>query len=250
MDLGLKNKGVIVTGASRGIGKAIALGLAREGANVSICARNLEDLEAAREELASYGGIVHAAQCNVADSDALKAYFDAAVSELGALHILVNNPSGFGEIDDEESWQLSIDVDLMALVRATWNATPMIEAAGGGSIINISSISGMAASPESPPYGAIKAAVIQLTTSQSVELAAKNIRVNCIAPGSIYFDGGVWDDVKQTDPTLFNAVAASTLFDRMGTPEEIANVAVFLASDAARWVTGQIIAVDGGQLLG
>ncbi|MBT4888255.1 MAG: SDR family oxidoreductase [Rhodospirillales bacterium] len=250
MELGLKDKGVVVTGASKGIGKAIAIGMAREGANVSICARGAEALEETRNELLSFGGTVHAAQCDVSDANALKQYFCEAKDALGELHVLVNNPSGFGTDDDEEGWRKSIDVDLMALVRASWQAIPMIEAAGGGSLIHISSISGMTGANSLPPYGAIKAAVIHLTSTHAAELAPKNIRVNCIAPGSILFDGGVWDDNKINHPEFYEEELANCPFGRMGTPEEIANLAVFLASDAANWITGQTIAADGGQMLG
>jgi 3-oxoacyl-[acyl-carrier protein] reductase len=249
MKLGLKGKGVIVTGASRGIGYAIADSFAQEGANVSICARGAESLEHARERLSSHGSTIHAASCDVSDNNALEDYVIKAHKALGDIHVLVNNPSGFGETDDAEGWGKSIDIDLMALVRASWLVVPLIEAVGGGSVIHISSISGMAPSPESIPYGAIKAAVIHLTATQAKMFAEKNIRVNSIAPGSIFFEGGVWDEVRHDDPKLFNDVVNEIPFGRMGTPEEVANVAVFLASAPARWITGQTLAVDGGQLL-
>lgn len=249
MDLGLKDKGVIVTGASKGIGLAIAEGFAREGAKVSICARNAETLEQARAQIAGHGGVVHATPCDVSDSAALEAYMAAAHEALGDVHVLVNNPSGFGMDDDEEGWARSIDIDLMALVRASRLAVPLIEAAGGGSVIHVSSISGMGPSSGSLPYGAVKAAVIHLTGSQAAALAAKNIRVNCVSPGSIFFTDGTWDKVRQDDPDYFDGVVATIPFGRMGVPEEIANGAVFLASEPARWITGQNIAIDGGQLL-
>ena len=151
MDLGLKDKGVIVTGASKGIGLAIAEGFAREGAKVSVCARGPEALEQARERLAGHGGVVHAARCDVGDGAAMEAYLAAAHKALRAVHVLVNNPSGFGDTDDEKGWAVAVDIDLLALARATRMAAPMIEAAGGGSVIHISSISGLEPTPESPP---------------------------------------------------------------------------------------------------
>ena len=249
MDLHLAEKKVIVTGASKGIGLAIANEFAKEGASVSICARGRDSLESARELVAGNGGIVYADICDVSDKKNLIKYIENAVQNLGGLNILVNNPSGFGRSDDEDGWQAGIDVDLMALVRASWTAVPFIEKTGGGSIIHTSSISGLTSSLRTPPYGAVKAAVIQYTKTQALQLASKNIRVNCIAPGSIDFPGGTWDDAKKNNPKLYAGIQNSIPFGRLGRPEEVAELALFLASDAASWVTGETVAVDGGQML-
>ena len=224
MQLNLNGKGVIVTGGSRGIGLSIAKGFAAEGANVSICARDPSALKAAEKELGVHGSIVHAQSCDVSDSHALEHYLSAACDALGTLNVLVNNPSGFGRGDDEEGWQKSIDVDLMASVRGSWHAAPQIEKAGGGAIIHVSSISGLTQ-------------------------ASRGIRVNAIAPGSIYFQGGLWAQAKQDNRPLYDSILASIPSGRFGMPEEVADLAVFLGSDAGRWVTGQTIAVDGGQML-
>ena len=249
MDLHLAGKKVILTGASKGIGLAIANEFAKEGASVSICARGRDSLESARELIAGNGGNVHADICDVSDKKNLIKYIENAVQNLGGLNILVNNPSGFGRSDDEDGWQVGIDVDLMALVRASWTAVPYIEKTGGVSIIHTSSISGLTSSLRTPPYGAVKAAVIQYTKTQALQLASKNIRVNCIAPGSIDFPGGTWDDAKKNNPKLYAGIQNSIPFGRLGRPEEVAKLAVFLASDAASWVTGETVAVDGGQML-
>jgi 3-oxoacyl-[acyl-carrier protein] reductase len=249
MELELKGRNATVTGGSRGIGRAIALTFAQAGANVSICARGESALRETEEELRRCGHTVHAMTCDLADAAAVSNYVVSAAQTLGGIGVLVNNASGFGARDDDEAWAKSIDVDLLASVRASRAALPYLEKSHG-SIIYISSISGLRHSPRNPAYGAVKAALIQYTLTQAALLAAKHIRVNAIAPGSIEFPGGSWERRKTTDPKLYNATLSRVRFGRLGTPQEIANVALFLASDAASWVTGQTIAVDGGQMLG
>ena len=249
MDLGLKGRNVIVTGGSRGIGFGMAEAFAREGANVAICGRTPSSLDQAQESLAAHGSQIIALPCDVGDPAALKAFIEGAAEAMGGLNVMVNNPSGFGRTDDEEGWQAGLDIDLMALVRSGWTAVPLIEKSGGGSMIHISSISGLMASGRTPPYGAVKAAVIQYTKTQAVELASKNIRVNCIAPGSIEFPGGVWDVTRQNNPALYKGTLDSIPHGRMGRADEVGKLAAFLGSDAASWVTGQTIAADGGQML-
>jgi 3-oxoacyl-[acyl-carrier protein] reductase len=137
----------------------------------------------------------------------------------------------------------------MATVRATHAALPFLEA-GRGSIINVSSISGFRPSTRTPAYAAVKALLINYTASQAAMYAPKGIRVNAVAPGSIEFPGGSWEARKTSNPALYNNILAGIPFGRLGTPEEVANVALFLASPLAGWVTGQTVIVDGGQMLG
>ena len=249
MQLELTGRNALIAGGSRGIGRSIALAFAAAGANVSICARGEESLRATESELKRLGHKVHAATCDLGDGLAVTAYVKSAAEALGGIDVLVNNASGFGSSDDEAGWAASINVDLMASVRASYAALPHLEKSKG-SIIHISSISGLMASARTPPYGAVKAALIQYTLTQAAQLAGKHVRVNCIAPGSIEFPGGTWEKRKTAEPKLYNAILNGIRFGRLGTPEEVANVALFLASDAASWVTGQTIAVDGGQMLG
>jgi 3-oxoacyl-[acyl-carrier protein] reductase len=253
MHIDLKGKRAVVAGGSKGIGRSIALGLAAAGAAVSICARGRAALDATLAEIKALGVTAHAGACDLADKAAIPAYVADAAGALGGIDILVNNASGFGMGADEEAWAKSLDIDIMATARATNAALPHLERAGeqggGGAILNIASISGYGASARSPAYGAAKAAVISYTASQALLLAPKRIRVNAIAPGSIEFPGGLWEQRKATQPQLYNAVLKSIPWGRLGRPEEVASVAVFLCSDAAAWVTGQALIVDGGQVL-
>ncbi len=250
MQFSFKGKKAVVCGGSRGIGRAIATALARDGAAVSICARGADGLKATEAELAKLGSKTHSAPCDLGDGPAVTRYVTGAGEALGGIDILINNASGFGMKDDDSGWAAGINVDLLATVRASHAAIPFMEKAGGGVIINISSISAFGPSARSAPYAAVKAAVNSYTTSQALMLAKRRIRVNAIAPGSIEFPGGVWDQRKTTDSKLYEGTLRSIPWGRFGTAEEIASVAAFLASDMASWVTGQTISVDGGQLLG
>lgn len=241
---------VVVAGGSRGIGRAIALGFAAAGADVSICARGEAALEATRAEIAGHGRKAHAATCDLADGPAVARYVGAAQAALGGIDVLVNNASGFGLGDDEAGWAAGLAVDVMAMVRASHAAIPALSRRPGGSIIHISSISGLKPSTRTPAYAAVKATMIHYTQSQAAMLASKGIRVNCIAPGSIEFPGGTWEKRRMAGDPLYDRVLGSIPFGRLGTPDEVADVALFLASRHARWVTGQTIAVDGGQVLG
>jgi 3-oxoacyl-[acyl-carrier protein] reductase len=247
MDLGLRGKSALVTGASRGIGRAIALRLAEEGAGVAICARGEQALRETEAELRTRSVPVYAAVCDVGDPEALDGFLDAARARLGGLQILVNNPSGLSFTDDEAAWQSSLNVDLMAAVRTCWKVAPWMAGSGGGAIINISSIAGLEALGFPPAYCAAKAALFSHAKSLAIALGPQKIRVNTVAPGSIEFVGGLWARAKQDNPDFYNAIRKTIPWGRLGTPEEVADVVAFLASERASWVTGVCVAVDGGQ---
>ena len=190
---------------------------------------------------------VYAAVCDVRNSKALEGFLDAARAKLERIDILVNNPSGFAFADDESAWDSTLNVDLMAAVRASTKVATWMSGAGGGAIIHISSIAGLEALGFPASYGAAKAALISHAKSLAVALAPQKIRVNAVAPGSIEFAGGLWEQVKHNNPELYGAVLKTIPLGRMGTPEEVADVVAFLVSDRASWVTGACIIVDGAQ---
>lgn len=249
MQISLAGKRVVVAGGSKGIGRSIALACGAAGAAVSICARGQQALDATAAEIAATCAKAHASSCDLSDARAIKTYVAEAAEALGGIDILVNNASGFGMGDDEAGWSAGLGIDVMATVRASHAAIPHIEKAGGGAILNISSISGYAGSARSAPYAAVKAALINYTMSQALMLASKKIRVNAIAPGSIEFPGGLWEERKTSNPQLYGTILKSIPWGRLGGPEEVANVAVFLCCDLASWITGQTVIVDGGQSL-
>lgn len=246
---GFAGKRVLVAGGSKGIGRSIAIGFAKAGAAVSICARGAEALEATRAEIAACGVPAHAGSADLGVLADVTGWVEEAAAALGGIDVLVNNASGFGSRDTEEDWAKGLNVDVMATVRASRAATPWLKQARG-SIVNVTSISGFRPSLRTPAYAAVKALLVNYTQSQAAAFAPDGVRVNAVAPGSIEFPGGSWEQRRTSDPALYNRILGSIPFGRLGTPEEVAEVALFLASDAARWVTGQTIIVDGGQMLG
>jgi 3-oxoacyl-[acyl-carrier protein] reductase len=249
MAFDFNGKRVVVAGGSRGIGRSIALAFARAGADVSVCARGLEGLKAVEAELSVHGHRVHTAACDLAVGEAISAYIAAAGEALGGIDILINNASGFGTGDTEAGWDTGFQVDLMATVRAGHAALPFLRRSANGAIVNVTSISALRPSWRTQSYAAIKAAVMHYTSSHALTLAPDRIRVNAVAPGSIEFPGGLWEQRKTSDPKLYQQILHSVPFGRLGTPDEVAGVVLFLASPYANWITGQTLVVDGGQLL-
>ena len=253
MDLGLQDHVAIVTGASRGIGKHIALALAGEGCRLTLCARGEDDLEAAADEVRQRGSDVLALPLDVTADGAADGLIERTSERFGAIHVLVGNVGGnrrkpFAETTDDD-WMDIIQLNLMSHVRCSRAAIPHIKAAGGGAILFTASIFGReAGGPGLSIYNTTKSALISLAKIMALELAPSGIRVNSIAPGSIRFPGGSWDRRVKEDPEGMKAfVEANLPIGRFGTADEVANLAVFLASPRASLVTGACINIDGGQ---
>ena len=248
MNLDLENRNCIVMGGSRGIGRAIALGLAAEGANVAICARNERPLKEAETAILEKDVATYAGVCDVGDTTALANFLDDARKALGSVDVLIHNASALAVGPELSDWEDSLRVDLMAAVHACDQVIPWMAEAGGGSILLVSSISGLEADP-APDFGytAAKAALIAHAKKLGVMYAGQNIRANALAPGSTEFPGGIWANVKEHQPEMYEMVRSSIPWGRLGTAEEIADVAVFLVSPRAGWITGECISVDGGQ---
>jgi 3-oxoacyl-[acyl-carrier protein] reductase len=245
MDLGLEGLGAVVTGGTKGIGRAIAETLAAEGANVSICARSAPEVERTVAGLRERGVKAHGAALDVADAAALKAWVEASAHAFGGLDIVVANVSALAIGQDEASWQKEFEVDMMGTVRLVDAAMPWLERSGKGSIVAISSVSGREIDFAAGPYGTFKAALIHYVQGLAFQLAGKGIRANTLSPGNTYFAGGVWERIRQGNPALYAQALAANPTGRMGTPQEMANGAVFLASPAASFVTGTNLLVDG-----
>ncbi|MBB1092402.1 SDR family oxidoreductase [Rhodopseudomonas palustris] len=245
MDLGLKGAKVLVTGSTKGIGRAVAETFAAEGADVGICARNQADVDSTVASLRSKGVSAFGGAVDVSNGPALKAWVADMASKLGGVDVVVANVSALAIGQDEESWEKEFATDMMGTVRLVDAAMPYLEKSQAAAIVTISSVSGREVDFASGPYGTFKAAIIHYTQGLAFQLAPKNIRANSVSPGNTYFEGGVWNQIKDSNPELYNTALALNPTGRMGTPQEMANAVVFLGSGAASFITGTNLVVDG-----
>ncbi len=244
MDLQLNGTRVLVTGGTRGIGRAVVEAFLDEGAVVGFCARKPEEVSATQEVLSARGNVTGSA-IDVGDAAALSSWVEQSAESMGGLDVVVANVSALAIPDTEENWELSLNVDVMHTVRLVKAAMPHLERSEAASILAISSVSGRESDFASGPYGTAKTAIIGYIHGLAMQLAPQGIRANTVSPGNTYFEGGVWQDIEGGDPDFFKSAVELNPTGQMGTPEQIAAPVVFLASPVASRISGANLVVDG-----
>ncbi len=246
MDLGLRGKRAIVTGGTKGIGRAIVELFAQEGTDIALCARDQAEVAATVSSLAARGVNASGEAVNVRDGEAYKGWLARAVTALGGCDIFVANVSAGGGFDSEKNWVKSFEVDVLHTIRGCEALMPHLEKSGAGSIVIIASTNALETFGVPQAYNAMKAALITYAKQLSQHVGKKGVRVNAVSPGPIYFDGGAWELVKGTMPKVYDWAMKQIPSGRMGTPEEVARVVAFVASPAGSLITGSNIVADNG----
>jgi len=245
MDLQLAGRRALVTGGTRGIGRAVVQTLLAEGASVAFCARDTTEVEATTTALGAGGVVIEGSVLDVADADGVRNWVAASAERLGGIDVVVSNVSALAIPDTEDNWAASFNVDLMAAVHLVTAALPHLQASGVGSIVTVASVSAREIDFAAGPYGTFKAALVHWTQGLAFQLAGKGVRANSVSPGNTFFEGGVWDTIKSDLPALYAEALAMNPTGRMGTPQEMARAIVFLASPASSFTSGTNLVVDG-----
>ena len=247
MDLGLRGKNVLITGATQGIGRRVANLFAEEGANVAICSRSPESVSKAVKEISLIAdGRVIGEPCNIKNKDEYEAWIAKMGEALGGVDVFIPNVSAGGGADSEKNWWKNFEIDVLGTVRGVEAVIPLMEERGGGAITMISTTAAVETFMVPQAYNAMKAALITYAKQLSQAHGEKGVRVNSVSPGPIYFDGGAWDMIKISNEKFYERTEKTHALGRLGTPEEVANCIAFLSSPAASWVTGVNLVVDGG----
>jgi 3-oxoacyl-[acyl-carrier protein] reductase len=245
MDLGLKGKKALVTGATRGIGRAIVELLADEGCDVALCARSAEPAAQTAAALAKKGVKAIGSAVDVTNLATLKGWVAESAGKLGGVDIYIANVSALAQGMDEDSWRRGFETDVMATVFGCEAAVPFLEKSTGGAIVVVGSTAMAEINGPNRAYAAVKAAIVPYVKGLARNLAAKNVRANLVSPGNVYFKDGVWGSVERNNPEVFKMMLARNPTGRMGTPQEVANAVVFLASPRASFITGSNLIIDG-----
>lgn len=244
MDLQLTGCRVVVSGGTRGIGRAVVEAFLDEGCQVAFCARNKQEVLAAEEELAARGP-ARGTALDVGDAAALRSWVTASAEAMGGLDAVVANVSALAIADTEDNWRASLEVDLMHTVRMVGAALPYLEGRANASITAVSSVSGRESDFASGPYGTVKTAIVGYMHGLAFQLAGRGIRANTVSPGNVYFEGGVWEAIEHSNPDLYQTAIGLNPTGAMGTPQQVADAVVFLASGRASRISGTNLVVDG-----
>jgi 3-oxoacyl-[acyl-carrier protein] reductase len=245
MDLQLKGQVALITGATKGIGRAIAESFASEGVNVGICARKDDEVKAAVAALQTKGVKAFGKAVDVGKGDQLKAWISEAAAALGGIDILVSNVSG-GNAPGEAGWRSNFEHDMLGAVRCVEGALPYLEKSKNGNIVFISTTAALEKFISAGPYNAMKAALLNYSGALSQDLAPKGIRVNAVSPGPIMIEGGAWDMIKKRMTAFYEGTLAQIPLGRMGNADEVAAQVVFLTSPRSGFTTGTNVVIDGG----